>query len=74
MDIFKLVSVRTSGNTCQKCAHFKNDPVFVEEAYPGLTSFSSGYASVRDQDGFCDYNALYLSARDSCSSFVPRIS
>ena len=72
MDIFKLISVRSAGNTCQKCTYFKNDPVFVEEAYPGLTSFSSGFASVRDQDGFCDYNELYLSARDSCSSFVPR--
>ena len=38
----------------------------VEAAYRGLTAMSSGFASVRDRDGFCCYHQLYLSARDSC--------
>ncbi|MEI7525668.1 MAG: hypothetical protein WCJ95_15110 [Mariniphaga sp.] len=43
----------------------------IEKAYPGLTSMSSGYASVRNKDGFCNYNQLYLSAHDTCPSFTP---
>jgi hypothetical protein len=50
--------------------HFQNDPAFIEKAYPGLTVMSSGFASARDRDGFCNYNQLYLSARDSCPHFA----
>ncbi len=62
----------TSGPSCQHCAHFENGPALIEAAYPGLTAMSSGFASVRDRDGFCNYNQLYLSARDSCPHFAPR--
>jgi len=58
-----------SGPVCQQCAHFQNDPALVEAVYRGLTAMSSGYASVRDRDGFCDLHQLYLSARDSCPGF-----
>jgi hypothetical protein len=54
---------------CQNCAHFQNDPAHIEAVYPGLTAMSSGFASVRDRDGVCDHNQLYLSARDSCPHF-----
>ncbi len=60
------------GSSCQHCAHFENDPALIEAVYPGLTAMSSGFASVRDRDGFCNYNQLYLSARDSCPHFAPR--
>jgi hypothetical protein len=66
----QLISSR-SGPVCQKCAHFQNDPALIEETYRGLNILSSGFASVRDRDGFCDYNQLYLSARDSCRHFTP---
>jgi len=33
---------------------------------------SSGYASVRAEDGLCARRGLYLSARDSCAAFAPR--
>jgi len=56
---------------CQKCAYFQNDPGLIEEVYPGLTTMSSGFASVRDRDGLCNYNQIYLSARDSCPHFTP---
>jgi len=72
MKIFNSIGLRSSGATCQKCAFFQNDPAFIEEIYPGLTSMSSGFASVRDRDGFCNYNQLYLSAHDSCPGFAPR--
>jgi hypothetical protein len=59
-----------SGPTCQNCAYFQNDPALIEAVYRGLTAMSSGFASVRDRDGFCNYNQLYLSARDSCPRFA----
>jgi hypothetical protein len=71
MKIFDYIQGRTSGPVCQNCMHFQNQPALIEAAYPGLTALSSGFASVRDQDGFCNYHQLYLSARDSCSRFVP---
>ena len=72
MKIFKSIGLGNSGLTCLKCAYFQNDPAFIEDAYPGLTAMSSGFASVRDQDGLCSYNQIYLSAHDSCPHFVPR--
>ena len=59
-----------AGPGCQNCVHFQNDPAVIEATYPGLTAMSSGFASVRDRDGFCDLHQLYLSARDSCPRFV----
>jgi hypothetical protein len=72
MKIFESLQLGNSGPRCQNCAHFQNDPALIEEAYPGLTVMSSGYASVRDRDGLCSYNQLYLSARDSCPHFEQR--
>jgi hypothetical protein len=71
MKIFNSIQLRSSGPTCRSCVHFQNDPAFIEATYRGLTTMSSGFASVRDQDGFCNFNQLYLSARDSCPNFTP---
>jgi hypothetical protein len=73
MKIFDYIKGSTSGPVCQNCVHFQNKPERIEAAYPGLTALSSGFASVRDRDGFCHYHQLYLSARDSCPSFTPAI-
>ncbi|WP_259067671.1 hypothetical protein HDF24_19350 [Mucilaginibacter sp. X4EP1] len=72
MKFFKSLKLKNSGQVCEKCAYFQGDPAHIEEAYPGLSIMSSGYASVRAQDGLCSYNQLYLSARDSCPHFTPR--
>ncbi len=74
MKILNSIQLNNSGPRCQNCKYFQNDPAHIEEAYPGLKVMSSGFASVRDLDGFCDYNQLYLSARDSCPSFTPYTS
>jgi hypothetical protein len=75
MKIFNSIQLRNnSEEICQKCAYFENDPSLIEDAYPGLTTMSSGYASVRDRDGLCNYNQLYLSAHDSCPHFLLRTS
>jgi hypothetical protein len=59
---------------CRNCDHFYNDPARIEATYPGLTALSSGYASVRDADGLCNYHQNYLSARDTCPGFTHRPS
>jgi hypothetical protein len=69
MGIFDVIGFSNKGDVCQKCLHFQNHPATIEKAYPGLTAMSSGYASVRDRDGLCDLNDIYLSAGDSCSHF-----
>jgi hypothetical protein len=72
MNIFKSIQLGNSGPSCQQCVHFQNDPALIEEVYPGLTVMSSGFASVRDRDGFCNCHQLYLSGRDSCEEFSER--
>lgn len=69
MSLLNFIQLHNTGSTCQHCIYFKNDPAFIEAAYPGLTVMSSGFASVRDRDGICSYNQIYLSAGDSCSNF-----
>jgi hypothetical protein len=54
---------------CRNCRHFRNDPKYLETAFKGLTSLSSGYASVRSDDGICVRHDRYLSARSSCQDF-----
>jgi hypothetical protein len=57
---------------CAACVHFRNDPAFLESTFPGLTSFSSGYASVCADDGVCARHDRYLAATATCAEFVPR--
>jgi len=56
---------------CFACVHFRNDAKFLEAAFGGLTSLSSGFGSVRGDDGICLHHDRYLSARSSCSEFTP---
>ncbi len=71
MKIFNSIQWSNSDcvKICRNCKYFKNDPNFIEQTYNGLTTLSSGFASVRHQDGLCNYNQLYLSAFDSCTHF-----
>ena len=74
MKIFNSIYFgKPSKAICKNCTYFRNDPSVIEDAYPGLTSMSSGYASVRDKDGLCDHHDLYLSARDTCPHFSLRV-
>jgi hypothetical protein len=54
---------------CGSCRHFRNDPRFLEAAIPGLSSLSSGAASVRADDGICLRHDRYLGADRSCAEF-----
>jgi len=72
MKLLDLIQLRNTGETCQRCIHFENNPAVIEKTYPGLTAMSSGYASVRHRDGLCSRNDIYLSAGDSCPHFTAR--
>jgi hypothetical protein len=56
---------------CRNCRHFRNDARYLEEAFPGLTSMSSGFGSVCAEDGICTLHARYLGADSACPSFAP---
>jgi hypothetical protein len=57
---------------CRTCAHFRNDAKYLETVFNGLTSLSSGYGSVRADDGICLRHDRYLSARSSCPQLKAR--
>ena len=57
---------------CGACAHFGNAPAYLEAIFPGLTSLSSAYGSVRGEDGLCLLQDRYLGADCSCADFLPR--
>ena len=59
---------------CETCKHFRNDPARIEEAFRGLTSFSTGYASARADDGLCTKHDLYLGADCTCPRYAARTS
>ena len=60
---------RVIARTCRHCRHFRNDARFLETAFPGLTSMSSGYGSARAEDGICLRHDRYLNAVSSCPQF-----
>lgn len=53
---------------CRTCAHFDNAPATLEAEFGNLASMSSGFASVRTEDGICRARDIYLSARAGCNS------
>jgi hypothetical protein len=55
--------------TCRFCAHFHNDPRYLEAAFPGLNSLGSAYGSTRAEDGICELRGIYLSAEQGCERF-----
>lgn len=62
----------TREESCIACRHFHNTPQYLEQTYKGLSTFSSGFASVRKDDGICSKRDLYLSATGWCEGFELR--
>jgi hypothetical protein len=54
---------------CRTCRHFLSVPIAIEAALPGLASLSSGYASVRADDGLCALHDRYVAARSVCDGY-----
>jgi hypothetical protein len=57
---------------CGYCAHFRDDPGYLEAAIAGLSSLGSANASARADDGLCLRHDRYLSARAGCADFSSR--
>ena len=66
------MSAASNARMCRDCARFRNDPAFLEAAFPGLASLGSAYGSVRDEDGLCLRHDRYLPARSGCADFAAR--
>jgi hypothetical protein len=54
---------------CLNCSNFRNHPQYLEKVFKGLNILSSGYASVRKDDGVCLLHDLYLSADAHCEQY-----
>ena len=68
----KRLSVKddqSGSGCCLRCAHFRNNPTYLEQAYKGLSCLGSGYASVRKDDGICLKHDIYLCADNWCLNF-----
>ena len=61
------------GKTCRSCAHFRNDPRYLEEAFPGWRALGSAYGSTRVEDGICELRGIYLSADGGCDRHEPHV-
>jgi hypothetical protein len=68
---YRNMSTATSEARCASCAHFRNDPAFLEQAMPGMMVMGSAHSSVRGEDGICSRHDRYLSARSSCADHAP---
>jgi hypothetical protein len=56
---------------CLNCRHFRNDPQYLESIFKGMSSLSSGHASIRMDDGVCEAREQYLSADYLCDRYLP---
>jgi len=56
---------------CRGCRHFRNDAAYLEAACVGLAALSSGYGSVRSDDGICLRHDRFVGARRFCPDFAP---
>ena len=69
--IGSLVSQYTNtGESCFSCTHFCDDPEQIEAQLPGLAILSSGHASVRAQDGLCQWHDRVINGRRRCEGFT----
>ena len=55
---------------CGDCAHFRNDPAFLEAEIKGLISMGSAHASVGRDDGLCNRHGRHTAARSRCDDFT----
>lgn len=61
----------TAQQKCLNCRHFRNDPMYLESVFKGMSSLSSGHASIRKDDGICEAREQYLSADFLCDRYLP---
>ena len=54
---------------CSDCRYFENDPAYVEAAFPGMSSLSCAYSSVRADSGLCLRASLFVAPWKRCGDF-----
>jgi hypothetical protein len=54
---------------CAGCAHFRNDPRFLESQVPGWTALGSADGSTRAEDGLCGLRGRFVAASQWCPEF-----
>lgn len=57
--------------SCRACAHFCNNPAYLESIFAGYSAMSSAWGSTRAEDGLCLRHDRYLSADAACGDFTP---
>lgn len=67
-----MCSEKTIQKACINCKHFRNSPNYLESVFKGMSTMSSGHASIRKDDGICLVNDVYLSADSWCDKFESR--
>ncbi len=55
---------------CGACRWFRNDAAYLEQQMPGLQSLSSGFGTVRGDDGLCAVHQRYVPAGSHCAQFL----
>ena len=58
--------------SCRSCAHFRNDPKYLESQIPGWTALGSAYGSTRAEDGICGLHGILSSAAQWCERYGAR--
>lgn len=66
------MSASSTRASCRTCAHFRNDPAYLEAVFAGLASLGSAYGSVRAEDGLCLRHDRYLGPGSLCADFMER--
>ncbi len=61
---------REQRDECGSCAHFRNDPAYLEAVLNGFTGLSSAYASTRADDGICRRHDRFVGPHSSCGDFI----
>ena len=54
---------------CAACAHFRNDPRYLEAQVPGWTALGSADGSTRAEDGLCKRHGVFVSPGRWCPDF-----
>jgi hypothetical protein len=65
--------VRENSPACRACAHFRNDPAWLEAVITGLATLGSAWGSVRAEDGICLRHDRCMSADGACADYSPQV-
>ena len=68
------MSVPEARGRCGSCAHFRNDPAYLEVEIPGWRALGSAWGSTRAGDGICSLRGLYLTPAHGCEQHRLRSS